>query len=189
MKPQRVLLAFVMLALLISCEEDVKLGQAISDVRSAAPTVCKDYCPWARDCTWNSYPFEVAGTELEAARQDWQLSCVVTCANRASRGSFIYQYDWDDVEEVATYTFTEKVEGKPWTAYFKCLWDNELWICGEHGMPELVYDTQQACEAFNQCIGVLDVAIQYTWNPEAGEDGDCQHEGFDHLWGGWSFLW
>lgn len=189
MKPHGMLLVALLLVPLLSCEEEVPLGEALSDVRSAAPTVCKDYCAWAQTCVWNSFGFEAAGIELEAAQQDWHQACVVTCANRSSKGTFIYEADWDEEAEMYTYTFTEQVKGKPWTAYFKCLWENSFWQCGEYGYPEVVVADEAACTAFDTCIQILEVAMQYNWNPEAGENGACHHDGFDHLWDSWNFVW
>jgi hypothetical protein len=190
MKPQGMLLVVLLLVPLLSCEEDVPLGEALTDVRSAAPTVCKDYCAWAQTCVWNSFDFETAGIELEAAKQDWQQACVVTCANRSSKGTFVYEYEWGQGEEPDVCTFTEQVKGKPWTAYFKCLWENSFWQCGEHGYPELVVANEADCTAYDTCVQILEVAMQYNWNPEGGGgEGACHHDGFDHLWDGWTSVW
>lgn len=193
MKPQGILLVALLLVPLLSCEEDVPLGEALSDVRSAAPTVCKDYCAWAQQCVWNSYDFVVTGIELEAAKQDWQQACVVTCANRAGKGVFVYRADWNEQDEQYTFNFTEKLGGKIWSAYFKCLWDNTeahgFWICGEYGGPELEIADEAACATFATCIEILDIGLLYEWNPNAGENGDCHPQGFDALWDGWSYIW
>jgi hypothetical protein len=189
MKRIGLLLVVLLLVPLLSCEEDVVLSDALADARSAAPTVCKDYCAWAQTCVWNSYSFQAAGAELPAAQKDWQQACLVTCANRADKGTFVYEADYSEPDDMWTYTFNERVGGKPWTAYFKCLWDNEFWICGEYGMPELQVADEAACTAYDTCVQILDVAIQYNWHPDSGENGTCHHEGFDNLWDGWSIIW
>jgi hypothetical protein len=190
MKPQGIVLAMLLLLTMFACDEEAKLGPALSDVRSAAPTVCKDFCAWAQGCAWNAFGFEATGVELPAAQQDWQNSCLVACANRAHKGSFFIEIEWQGGEEPPIYTFSEAIDGKPWTAYFECLWDNEFWDCDEHGNPELQYHTEQACSAYDGCIQILDGAMQYNWNPDGnGGEGSCDHQGFDYLWDGYTVIW
>lgn len=189
MKLRYVLIATTLLIPLLSCDPEPELGDAIADVKSAAPKVCKDFCAWAQGCVWNSFDHETAGGELEAAKQDWQQACVITCANRSAKGTFVYESEWNEETEQHTYTFTEKVGGKAWTAYFKCLWQNEFWDCSEWGTPDLLYDNEAACTAYDTCVQILDLAIQYNWHPDAGENGECRPDGFDHLWDGWSYIW
>ena len=186
MKRKGLLLVVLLLAPLLSCEEDIPLGDALSDVRSAAPTVCKDYCAWAQTCVWNAYSFDVAGAELAAAQQDWQQACVVTCANRSNKGAYVFEVEYGEGEDPHVYSFTKHVQGKTWTAYFKCLWDNSFYICGEYGMPELEVADEAGCTAYDTCVQILDIAMQYNWH---AENENCHHEGFDNLWGGWSYIW
>jgi len=190
MKPHGLPLVVLLLVPLLSCEEDVPLGEALSDVKAAAPTVCKDYCAWAQTCVWNSYNFEQAGPELEAVKQDWQKACVVTCANRSKNGAYVFEIDWSEPDQMNTYTFTKHVAGKPWTAYFKCLWDNSFWICGDWGGPDVQVSDEAACTAYDTCVQILEVAMQYSWNPNGnGGEGDCDHEGYDFLWDNFPFVW
>ena len=190
MKSRGLLLVVLLLAPLLACDEEVPLGDALSDVKSAAPGACKDFCAWAQTCVWNSYDFDQAGPELEAAKQDWQQACVVSCANRSDRGAFIYEVEWGEGDDPHVYTFTKHVGGGAWTAYFGCLWDNEFWICGESGGPEMPITDEAACTAFDTCVQILEVALQFNWDPQGGGgEGACHHEGFDNIWDGWSYIW
>jgi hypothetical protein len=185
MKSRGLLLVVLLMAPLLACDEEVKLGDALSDVKSAAPGVCKEYCAWAQTCVWNSYDFEQAGPELQAAKQDWQQACLVTCANRSDKGAFGYQREYGEGDDPDVYTINEHVDGGLWTAYYGCLWDNEFWICGDSGSPEIEIADEAACTAFNTCVQILEVALQYNWNPDANDGaGECQREGFDFLWDG-----
>ncbi len=166
------------------CDTDPVLSEAIDDVNTAAPKVCKDWCEEVTLCYWsmlleNNEGLAIDGEELENAKVSHKEACIANCAFRADNGVYVYGYDHDG--DTTTYTFVEQLVGSLWTDYFRCIWDADLWECSENGLT-IDDSTEANCEARDVCHLILDIADQLEWH---GENEACYHDGYQHVWDLW----
>ncbi len=178
-------LALVLLAtcLATGCDVDPVLGEAIDDVNTAAPKVCKDYCEEVTLCRWSTGIGEdvvVDGEELENAKVSYKEACIASCAFRADNGVYVFEPDHNG--DTTTYTFQEQLAGSLWTDYFRCMWDADLWECSEYGIIVIDNSTEANCEARDLCHQILDIADQLVWH---AENETCYHDGYERIWELW----
>jgi hypothetical protein len=185
-------LCAVLAALAAGCE-DPTLGQALDDVESAAPGVCRDFCNPKVDCSWQNLG-EISGPESGAMLADFKSQCVLDCAFKAENGVFVYEYDWDETTGAPIYTVKEVLDGGIWADTLACLIDAGLWICAdtnddaedENWVYEIDDGTTATCAAYNGCVALLEINLEFEWNPDANEGaGGCQASGDEFIWGDW----
>jgi hypothetical protein len=181
MRYPKTALAFFACFFLLGCD-DVTLGEAMDDLNAAMPEVCEDFCAAAAECGWNDMGFEPEGLYLDAVRRDWEKGCAVACAYRLDSGAYVYESEWDDIDQIHRINFTEKISARNWRAYFKCLGENQLWQCGQWGNMEVRAQDNASCTALDECVQLLDIAQQYSWDPGSGDEGQCHQEGFSDVW-------
>ena len=165
------------------CDVDPVLGEAIDDVNTAAPKVCKDWCEEVTLCHWSTGIGEnvvVDGEELEAAKVSHKEACIASCAFRADNGVYVYEDDHDG--DTTTCTFVEQLPGSLWTDYFRCMWDAALWECSEYGILVIDDTTEANCEARDVCHQILDIADQFVWHDE---NEACYRDGYELIWELW----
>jgi hypothetical protein len=166
------------------CDVDPVLGEAIDDVNTAAPKVCKDWCEEVTLCYWSTGIGEdvvVDGEELENAKVSHKETCIANCAFRADNGVYVRETDYDD--PTTTYTFVEHLAGSLWTDYFRCIWDADLWECSEHGFLIIDDSTEENCVARDECHQILNISDQLEWHD--GENEGCYHDGYQQVWDLW----
>jgi len=165
------------------CDVDPVLGEAIDDVNTAAPKVCKDWCEEATLCYWATLiegDLVVDGDELEKAKVSHKKACIANCAFRADNGVYVFEPDNED--DTTTYTFVEHLTGGVWRDYFLCMWDADIWECSEYGFLNIDDSTEENCEARSECHEILDIADQLVWNEE---NEACYHDGYERIWDLW----
>ena len=180
-----VLLVLLAICLGSGCNVDPVLGEAIDDVKAAAPKVCKDWCEEATLCYWstlleNDEDLVIDGEELEEAKVSHKEVCIANCAFRADNGVYVYEPDHDG--DTTTYTFQEHLAGSLWTDYFRCMWDAALWVCSEHGNLIIDDTTEENCTTRDECHQILDIADQFVWH---AENEECYHDGYERIWDLW----
>jgi hypothetical protein len=172
---------------------DPSLGEALDDVEAGAPGVCRDVCNPRTECEWQNLD-GVTGPESEALLNDLKTQCVIECAYRAENGVFVYEQDWDENAQANVYTVKEVLDGGIWVDYLECLVDSALWVCEdtnpnpEHENWAYAVDTgtPEDCTAYEACVALLGINLEYEWNPNANEgEGACHPDGDEHLWGAW----
>ncbi len=180
-------LVLVLLATCLApgCDVDPVLGEAIDDVNTAAPKVCKDWCEEVTLCHWNmllenNEGLAINGEELEEAKVSHKEACIANCAFRADNGVYVYEPDNDG--DTTTYTFVEHLTGSLWTDYFRCIWDTDLWECSEYGIVTIDDSTEANCTARDECHQILNISDQLEWHDE---NEACYHDGYQHVWDLW----
>jgi hypothetical protein len=175
------------------CDEDPTLAEALDDLVAAAPGACVEYCNPLVDCEWQNLG-NVTGPESGNLLGDTKAQCVVDCAFRADHGVYYYEYDWDAATGEPIYTMKGTVPGDLAIDYLGCLIDAALWLCVD--LDEAADDemwayriddaTAESCAAYSACTALLDINLEFEWNPAGNEGaGDCQASGDEFLWGAW----
>jgi hypothetical protein len=188
MKKAIVLLTALLGLAVAGCDKEPSLGEALDDVYSTAPDSCVQYCNDLVECEW---PNEgtVGGTAAEALKSDTKDQCVVDCGYKAGNGVFVFEQNWTE-ETGATYDVKASLEGAVWADYMTCLVEAVLFTCVEpdedhpHWDYQIADGTTAACAAYDVCVQLLNINLEYNWNPEALEGaGECQPSGDEFIWG------
>lgn len=193
MKRTTLLFAALLGIAAVGCDEEPSLEPSLDDVYATAPDACLTYCNDRVDCEWPNLG-TVGGEEGEAVKADTKDACVIECAYKAGKGSFYYEESWDG--ETHTYTVEGRIAGELWAEFLTCLVDGLLFVCvdvdesedGQHMEFQLANDTAETCDAYNGCVALLGINLEYDWVPEANEGaGACYASGNDRIWGDWEW--
>lgn len=146
---------FMSMALIFGCEDG--LAEAIEEVRSAAPEVCKDYCEDMVTCEWPASD----GDEEENAFGAAIRRCTVDCAWYMSDGAYVVEGG------VSGNTYTDKVSGKELQEALECVYYAGGYRCSDEGGSDMhIFDppVESICNLCGACFGALGIDYRMMWN-------------------------
>jgi len=141
------------------CEGD--LTDALDEVRSAAPEVCKDFCEDMITCEW-----AIAKGDLEDDAFSAQIRrCTVDCAWYMTEGAYVVTADSLGQKE-----YVDRVSGPSLREALDCAFYAGAYRCsdvGGHDAHLFAPPVESICNLTGACMQKLDIDYGMTWNEAA----------------------